>query len=72
MLAERVFVCGIALGVHNLKAFIESNSNDKIEEVGTDLVSTSTLEPWSWELEAIKVGVCLEHELRLWPRELCP
>lgn len=45
MLAERVFVCGIALGVHILKAFIESNSNYKIEEVGTDLVSPSTLEP---------------------------
>lgn len=72
MLAERVFVYGIALGVHNLKAFIESNSNYKIEEAGTDLVSPSTLKPWGWELGAINVGVCLEHELRLWPRELCP
>jgi hypothetical protein len=26
MLAERVFVCGIALGVHNLKAFIEERT----------------------------------------------
>jgi hypothetical protein len=46
MLAEHVFVYGIALGVHNLKAFIESNSNYKIEEAGTDLVSPSTLKPW--------------------------